>query len=271
VAIELAPHNKQGLPLNSPLIAGSGAVGFGDAWPPGVTPALFGAIVTAPLTLHRHRGQRPPRLAELPGGFLLATGDHNPGYPRVLRDYASEWTRLGIPLLVALAASTPEDWPRLAAHLEEETESAGVELAIPADTHRSEAAAWVSAVRHAVTLPVLAKLPVAQAGELAEACVQAGADALVLGTPPQGAYPAADGTVVEAQVSGPIAFPFTLRAVRAVAALALDIPLVAAGGIGRPDDVRLCLSAGATAVQVRSLLWTDPAAVVALATAAQSI
>jgi NAD(P)H-dependent flavin oxidoreductase YrpB (nitropropane dioxygenase family) len=93
----------------------------------------------------------------------------------------------------------------------------------------------------------------------------------VLGTPPQGASPAADGTVLEAPVAGPIAFPFTLHALRTVAALALDVPLIAAGGIHRPEDIRLCLNEGAVAVQVRSLLWTDPAAVAALAAVAKSI
>jgi NAD(P)H-dependent flavin oxidoreductase YrpB (nitropropane dioxygenase family) len=49
-----------------------------------------------------------------------------------------------------------------------------------------------------------------------------------------------------------------------VVTLDLGVPLVAAGGITRPEDVRYCLEAGAVAVQVRSLLWTDPAAVLEL-------
>ena len=76
---------------------------------------------------------------------------------------------------------------------------------------------------------------------------------------------AADGALVEGPAAGPIAFPFTLHALRAVAALALGLPLVAAGGITRLEDVRLCFEAGAMAVQVRSLLWTDPGAAARLA------
>ena len=41
--IELVPNNKHGLTLASPLIAGAGAVGYADAWPPGVTAAMFGS------------------------------------------------------------------------------------------------------------------------------------------------------------------------------------------------------------------------------------
>jgi dihydroorotate dehydrogenase (NAD+) catalytic subunit len=243
-----------------------------------VTPALFGAIVTPPITLRPQRGQAPPRLAEVPGGFLLATGDHNPGYRRVAQEHAGLWRRLGIPVLVALAASTPEDWDRLAGHLDEETPAAGLELHLPEGVRGSEVSAWVVAVRRACTLPILVKLPDVQAEELALACVKAGADALVVGVPPRAAYPATESrfleetefrwpvdqdglTLIEAPVAGPIAFPFTLRALKAVVALDLAVPLVAAGGITRPEGVRYCLEAGAVAVQVRSLLWTDPAAV----------
>jgi dihydroorotate dehydrogenase (NAD+) catalytic subunit len=259
MAIELAPDNKTGLSLASPLIAGSGAVGFGDAWPPGVRPEMFGALVTAPFSLRPQRGQAPPRLVETPGGYLLATADHNPGYGRVVRDHAAAWARAGIPVVAALAGSAPADWGRLAAHLEEETAVAGLELALPGDAGAADASAWVGAVRRASTLPLLAVLPAVHAGQLAGICAEAGADALVIGTPPVGAHPAPDGTLVEAPAGGPAALPFTLAALRGVARLGIGLPLVAAGGIYRIEDARLCLEMGALAVQVRGLVWSDPA------------
>ena len=68
MSIELAPGNKQGLSLAAPLIAGSGAVGFGDAWPAPVNAAafgaaVFGAIVLSPVSLSPRRGLAAPRLA----------------------------------------------------------------------------------------------------------------------------------------------------------------------------------------------------------------
>ena len=56
--IELVPNNKHGLTLASPLIAGAGAVGYADVWPPGVTAAMFGAIVTPPVSWRPRRGKR---------------------------------------------------------------------------------------------------------------------------------------------------------------------------------------------------------------------
>jgi len=263
--IELAPHNKQGLAVGAPLIAGSGAVGFGDAWPPGVTPAHFGAIVTTPISRTPVRGAPQPRLVELPGGFLLTTGAHNPGYRRVLREHAPNWTKLGVPVLVALAGNTPEDWPDLAARLEDQEGVAGIELSIGETADLTDVRATLRAARRATTLPLLVKLPVTWAEPLAEECAAAEADALVIGIPPTAAYPAADGALVHGAVAGPIALPFTLRALRAVVALGLGLPVVAAGGICCVEDARLCLETGATAIQVRSLLWTNPAAVARLA------
>jgi len=266
--IELVPHNKHGLTLASRLIAGAGAVGYADAWPPGITAAMFGAIVTPPISWRGRRGQTPPRLAETPAGFVLASGDHNPGYRRVIEDHALDWRRLGTPVIMALAGSTPDDWNRLAAHLEEEPSVAGIELHVPEGVRSVDVNTWVSTVRRSTTLPLLVKLPSAQSTALARAAAQAGADALVIGTPPLAAAPAMNGgALVEGPIAGPAAFPFTLRAVRAVAALGLGLPLIAAGGICRAEDAERCFDAGAVAVQIRSLPWTDPAAAVRLAKA----
>jgi dihydroorotate dehydrogenase len=267
MTIELAPNNKRGLALASALIAGSGAVGLADAWPAGIAPALFGAIITSPLTWRPRRGRTTARHAELPGGFLLTTGDHNPGCRRALQDHDGAWRRLGVPVIAALAASAPEDWERLAEILDEESGAAGLELHLPYIAHRSDAAAWIGAARRATTLPLLVKLPTPRAVALAATCASAGADALVVGGAPMAAAPAADGTLVEGPVAGPAAFPFTLFALRAVAALDLGLPLLAAGGLCRPEDAELCFAAGAIAIQVRSLLWTDPGAAVRMAEA----
>ncbi len=262
--IELAPHNKRGLAISSPVIAGSGAAGFGDVWGPGLGPEAFGAVVTAPISLHPRRGRNAPRLAEIPGGFLLATDDHNPGYRRLFREHGGLWTRLTTPIIVALAASTPEDWDQLAGHLEETGGIAGIELHILPGARRGDVAVWIAAVRRTTTLPVWTKVPSNQAEELAEMCAHEGADALVVGLPPAGAYPV-DGTLLVAPVAGPAALPFTLRALAALRGLHLDLPIIASGGIRSASDARWCLEAGASAVQVRSLLWTDPGAAAALA------
>jgi dihydroorotate dehydrogenase (NAD+) catalytic subunit len=270
--IELAPNSKTGLPLRSPFMLGSGAVGWGEAWPPGVEPSWFGAFVTPPLTLTAKRGNTGPRVAEIPGGFILNTGDHNPGLRRVFRDDVARWDALDLPVIVALSGSAPEDWLRLGERLEEIL-AAGLEAQFPAGGTPREAGQWIANLKRGCQLPVLAKLRATQAGALAQACADAGADALVVATAPRGAAaPLSAGSphaedaserpvLVEGSIGGPAAFPFTLRALASVAELDLRLPLIAAGGISTAEDAQWCFRLGADAVQLRSVLWTAPASV----------
>ena len=211
-------------------------------------------------------GLTPPRLAEIPAGFLFSTGDHNPGFRRVLQRQAPLWRRVQTPVILTLVGGEPGDRAWMAMRLEEiEGWVDGIELPVPEDANLGEASAFISAVRHVTTLPILVKLPATRAAHLARACVVAGADALVVGAPPPALYPTEEGKLLEAPLAGPAAFPFTLRALRRVAALDLGVTLVASGGVHTLDDVALCLDEGADAVQIRSLIWTDPAAAKRLA------
>ena len=258
--INLAPNTKTGLLIDSPLIAGSGAAGYGDVWPPGLKPEDFGLLITAPVSADPRKGKAQPRLAEIPAGFLLETGGHNPGFRRLEASHRRIWRRLQAPVALSLAAGEPGDRAWMAARLEElEDVIAAVELPISEDVNLSEAGARISAVRRATPLPILARLPLTRAAYLARTCLVAGADALIVGTPPPAAYPAA-GEWVEAPIGGPVAFPFVLRALRRLAEMGIDAPIVAAGGIQTLDDAQLCLGLGASAVQIRSLIWRDPAA-----------
>ncbi len=266
--IDLAPNSKTGLPLNSPFILGSGAIGWGEAWPPGVEPGWFGAFVTPPLTLQARRGVTGPRLAEIPGGFILNTGDHNPGSRRVFRDDVQEWDALDLPVIVALSGAQPDDWLRLAERLEDIAARgaviAGLEAQLPPGVSPHDAANWIANLKRGCQLPVLVKLRAPQAAPQAEAVAAVGADTLVVASPPHAAAPSIVGSLVEGPIAGPAAFPFTLRALRAVAELELGIPIVASGGITTEEDVRWCWELGADAIQLRSLLWTSPASVVNL-------
>ena len=266
--IELAPASKTGLAIASPFILGSGAVGWGNAWPAGLEPGWFGAWVTPPLTLPSRRGTTGPRLAEIPGGFILNTGDHNPGLRRVLRDGLLQLDSLRMPVIVALSAAAPEDWPRLGERLEDAGAS-GVEAHLPAGATPREAAGWVASLVRSCQLPVSVKVRAINAAPHADACAAAGAAVLVVAAPPRAAAAAPDESLVEGSVAGPAAFPFTLHALLAVAELGLGLPLIAAGGITLAQDVAACWQHGATAVQLRSILWTAPDTVAELMAAAQ--
>jgi dihydroorotate dehydrogenase (NAD+) catalytic subunit len=105
--------------------------------------------------------------------------------------------------------------------------------------------------------PLLVRLPVERAAELAASAAQAGADALTIGTSPRVSALSGDRTVT-GRMYGPVCQPAALEAVRAVAGLALGLPIVGAGGIYSIEDARLFLESGAVAIQLDAAVWTRP-------------
>jgi len=124
----------------------------------------------------------------------------------------------------------------------------------------------VEGVRRACGLPVLAKLPpnVTNIAEIARAAEAGGADAISLINTCLGMAvdwrrrrPRLGG--VMGGLSGPAIKPIALRAVFQVAR-AVAVPLVGIGGIASIDDVMEFLVAGATAVQIGTASFYNPAA-----------
>ena len=254
--IELAPYHKIGLALSSPLMTAAGCFGYGPEYAGLVDVACVGAVVTNPVTLRPRRGAARPRLVETPGGFILNTGDQNPGVRRVIQRYASAWKRLGVPVIVHLAPDDLESVTRTACALEATGVVVGLEVGLPDDVSPADAADLVTAARES-ELPLLARLPLARAAEIAIVCVEAGADALVIGGPPTGAALHSSGQVVTGRLYGPTLHPLALHALLAVHPL-VDVPLIGCGGIYSTEDARAFLGIGAVAVQVDGAIFADP-------------
>lgn len=254
--LELAPQRKQGLTLTSPIIAASGSVGFANEADALIARAQFGAIVTAPISLRPRSGAAQPRLVELRGGVLLNHGDHNRGWQRAVEKFGAIWMRHPTPFIVQLAGQSNE-WVELARHIEHTNGIAGIEV----DVESAALASTLAAIRAAVELPILARLP--YGGDVfAAQVVAAGADALVCIMPPRGA--ALDGErqqLIEGLVYGPLVKPLALQTLQAVRQSGLTIPLIGCGGVHTRADVTDFLTAGANAVMIDSLVWVNPQAV----------
>jgi dihydroorotate dehydrogenase (NAD+) catalytic subunit len=247
--IELAPNHKRSLTLTHPLMLASASP----------TDVRIGAIVTLPFTLHARGGAPLPRVVEIPGGCLIRTGAANPGLARTLRDsrLVLSWADSSAPIIVALAAQAVRDWPAMSARLERVEGVGGIELQLnPA----LDAVSAIRATRAATELPILAKLDLDNAVAIAADSLAAGANALVIGRAPRGMV-MLDGKAWHGRLFGPASKPFALRMVAELAALQLDAPLVACGGIHSVEDVREFLAAGAAAVEIDSAAWIDPSGV----------
>lgn len=273
--VELAGR-KQSLTLANPVMTASGTFSFGLEEGPGFDAQQLGAIVTKTVTLRPRAGSPQPRTAETAAGMLNAIGLQNPGVATVLREMAPRWARRQAPVIVSILGATVEEYGRLAARLDGADGVGGIEVNISSPNARrggmefgqepDAAAAVTEAVVRHTTLPVIVKLTpnVTDIVAIARAVVDAGADALCLINTLQ-AMAIDTGTrkptiaSTFAGLSGPAIKPVALRMVYQVAA-AIDVPIVGCGGITTGSDAVEFLMAGATAVQVGTASFVNPAA-----------
>lgn len=249
--LDLLPGHKHGLYLASPILAAAGAWGYGpDART--TTSTGLGAVVTRTLTLRPRRPAPVPRFVDAPAGLVHRLHVGNVGFGAVVR--RANWAASTVPIIVSVTGP-PEDCAHMASRLDETPGVAGVELSLWELTPE-EAEAVVSAVRVDTSLPVLAKLSPAEPDlvPLARACVQAGADVLVIGGP----WPASPPTWEDGWLSGPALLPLVLPRVHRVASN-VPVPVMGCGGVCGPADVRATLQTGAQAVQVGSAFLVNPA------------
>ncbi len=274
--VDLAPHNPRELILRNPIIAASGTFGYGVEYAGTIDIQRLGAIMSKGVTYSRRRGAPMPRIAETPAGMLNAIGLQNPGIKGVLTKYPPIWSRWEVPVIVNIAGDSVEEFAEMAAMLEEARGIAGIELNVSCPNVAAGgmffgcdpdlAAEVTAAVRAVTTLPVIVKLTpnVTDIVTIARAVADAGADALSL-------INTLLGMAIDIRrrrpllgnstggLSGPAVKPVAVRMVYQVAA-SVDLPIIGLGGISTLDDALEFFMAGATAVQVGTATFANPAA-----------
>ena len=222
------------------------------------------AFVTKTITPEPRDGNPAVRIAETDAGMLNAIGLANPGRgkaadgdPERSAELAQARQRLGEEPPAAEYAET-------CAALED---VAAIELNLSCpkvDEAPESAAAIVAACRAATALPLYAKLSPAawDIAEGARAVEAAGADGLSLVNTLRGL--ALDPGTLRPTLargtggySGPALKPVALAAVFACAA-AVEIPIVGMGGVRSGLDALELIAAGASAVALGTILFSDP-------------
>jgi dihydroorotate dehydrogenase (NAD+) catalytic subunit len=258
MSIEITRPGKNSLVLESPVMPAAGTAGFGDVYRDMVNFEKLGAFVTNPVTYQPWQPATGTRVVPLDAGFLIHTGLPNPGLSSVLSKYRATWEAMTIPVILHLVATTPEQVRRAAERLDEEHAVAAIELGLNDDIGWETAADFVKAAVDRLEKPVLVRLPLGDAYEIAQAVQDAGAGGLVVAAAPRGtARDPVTGRLVSGRVYGPLVKPMALRVVGQLASR-VDIPITGAGGIHSPDDARDYIEAGARAVQVDSVTWVQP-------------
>jgi dihydroorotate dehydrogenase (NAD+) catalytic subunit len=265
--------------LPNPVMTASGCAAAGRELAQFFDVADLGAVVTKSIMLDPRSGRPTPRMAETPSGMLNSIGLQGPGIDGFLaRDLPWLVQRRARPI-VSIAGSTVAEYSELARRVGDSPGVTAVEVNIscPNVENRGlvfacdpmQASTVIAAVKERTPpgVPVLAKLSpdVTSIVEVARSVVDAGADGLVmvntllgLAIDPGTLRPVLGG--VTGGLSGPAIRPVAVRCVWQVHQSMPDVPIVGVGGVRTGYDALEMMLAGASAVQVGTVIFNDPGA-----------
>ena len=276
LSVQLAPRNRRGLTLANPVITASGTFGYGEEMSGLCDIQRLGAIICKGTTLAPREGNKQPRIAETPDGMLNAIGLQNMGVDALIRDKAPLWAKWKVPVIVNIAGERIEEYAELAKRLDGVPGVSGIEVNISCPnvaagcmefgSNPASAASVTRAVRQATSLPIIIKLTpnAADIIAVAQAVAGAGADAVSLINTLKGMAidikkrkPILDN--ITGGLSGSAIKPMALYMVYLVAG-AVDVPVIGGGGIMTAQDALEFIMAGASAVEVGTATFINPAA-----------
>jgi len=265
--------NIAGVTFKNPIIAASGAFGFGREYNKLYPISSLGGIALKGTTLHERAGNNVPRIAETPSGMLNSVGLQNPGIKHFISEDLPWLEQQDTVLILNVAGSQIEDYAAVA-EMVSETPVDMVELNISCPnvkeggvafgTSCESAANITKAVRRVCKKPLTVKLSpnVTSISEIALAVESEGADAVSLINTILGMRidiktkrPILKNNV--GGLSGPAVFPVAVRMVWEVSHK-VKIPVIGMGGIAKWEDAVEMMQAGASAVQIGTALFTDP-------------
>lgn len=262
-----------GVDFANPLIAASGTFGFGREYGEFYPLSALGGISCKGITLKRRDGNPPPRIAETPSGILNAVGLQNPGVDAFISDDLP-WLRQQNTVIIAnIAGNTVEEYCRMAEKLSE-TDVDMIELNISCPNVKSGGVQFGTScesvgnitgeVRRFCKKPLIVKLSpnVTDIASIAQAAEASGADALSLINTLTGMRIDINSRrpIIRNNtggLSGAAVFPVAVRMVWQVSN-AVKIPVIGMGGISTWEDAVEMLIAGATALQIGTVLFSDP-------------
>jgi dihydroorotate dehydrogenase (NAD+) catalytic subunit len=261
-----------------PVFTASGCAAAGQELAAFNDLTAIGGVVTKSIQLNPRAGRATPRMAETPSGMLNSIGLQGPGIDVFINRDLAWLAEHGVTAVVSIAGQTIDDYNKVAGKLRgKPVAMVEVNISCPNVEDRGQvfacnakaAASVVQAVRRSAPagVPVFAKLSpdVTDIVSIAKACVSAGATGLTLINTTLGMVidtktmrPVLAG--VTGGLSGPAIRPLALRCVWQVHEALPDVPIFGVGGIRTGLDALEFILAGASAVQVGTVIFNDPGA-----------
>ena len=270
-----------GLHLKNPVMTASGTFGYGLEFQDFVNLEDIGGIIVKGTTLLPRQGNAYPRMAETASGMLNCVGLQNKGVDYFCSHIYPQIKDIQTNILVNVSGNSPEDYAECAARIDELEHIPAIELNISCPnvkhggmafgTTTQGAASVVRAVRQAYHKTLIVKLSpnVTSISDIALAAEGEGADAVSLINTLMGMAIDAEKrrrvlSIGTGGLSGPAVKPVALRMVYEVAH-AVQIPVIGLGGISSAKDAVEFLLAGASAIEIGTANFLDPAITVKVA------
>ena len=263
------------LNLKNPVMTASGTFGYGVEFADFVPLEQIGGIIVKGTTINPREGNDYPRMAETASGMLNCVGLQNKGVDYFAKNIYPEIKDIDTNMIVNVSGSSPEDYAECAARVDVLEKIPAIELNISCPNVKDGgmafgvtcqgAASVVKAVRQRYSKTLIVKLSpnVTNITEIAKAVEAEGADSVSLINTLMGMSIDIEKrrsrlSIGTGGLSGPAVKPVAVRMVWQVAK-AVKIPVIGLGGIMNAEDAIEFLMAGATAVEIGTANFIDPA------------
>lgn len=273
--------NIAGLVMKNPVMTASGTFGYGLEFADVVNLEEIGGIIVKGTTLNPREGNDYPRMYETAGGMLNCVGLQNKGVDYFCKNIYPQIKDIDTNMIVNVSGNTPEDYAECAARINELDNIPAIELNISCPNVHQGGMAFgvttegarsvVKAVREAYKKTLIVKLSpnVTSITDIARCVEDAGADAVSLINTLMGMAIDIEKrrpvlSISTGGLSGPAVKPVALRCVWQVAK-AVKVPVIGLGGIMNERDAIEFLLAGASAIEIGTANFVDPAVSVKVA------
>ena len=263
------------LELKNPVMTASGTFGYGVEFQDFIPLDGLGGIIVKGTTLHPREGNDYPRMAETAGGMLNCVGLQNKGVDYFCEHIYPQIKDIDTNMIVNVSGSSPEDYAECTARIDALDRIPAIELNISCPNVKDGgmafgvtcqgAAGVVRAVRQRYHKTLIVKLSpnVTNIADIARAVEAEGADSVSLINTLMGMAIDVERrrpllSIGTGGLSGPCVKPVALRMVWQVAH-AVKIPVVGLGGIMTATDAIEFFMAGATAIEIGTANFLNPA------------
>ena len=267
--------NINKLELRNPVMTASGTFGYGLEFADFFPLEELGGIIVKGTTLHSREGNDYPRMVETASGMLNCVGLQNKGVDYFCSEIYPQIKDVNTNMIVNVSGSSPDDYAECAARIDSLEKIPAIELNISCPNVKlggmafgvtcEGAASVVKAVRARYHKTLIVKLSpnVTNVADIAKAVEAEGADSVSLINTLMGMAIDIEKrrpilSIATGGLSGPAVKPVALRMVWQVAKT-VKIPVIGLGGISNAHDAIEFLLAGATAIQIGTANFIDPA------------